>query len=41
MTPQAIPRDVVKIKYDVPNDRLDILDGYIGEIDAALAEIKG
>ena len=31
---------IVKIKYDVPNDRLDILDGYIGEIDAALADIK-
>lgn len=27
---------VVRIKYDVPNDRLDMLDGYIREIDEAV-----
>ncbi len=27
---------LVKIKYDVPNDKLEMLDGYITEIDSAL-----
>lgn len=28
---------LVKIKYDVPNDRLDVLDSYITEIDSTLS----
>jgi len=31
---------LVKIKYDVPNDRLDILEGYISMIDDTLAQMK-
>lgn len=30
---------LVKIKYDVPNDRLDMFDGYRTEIDKALAPL--
>ena len=29
---------VIKIKYDVPNDQLDLLDGYITEINQALGQ---
>lgn len=29
---------VIKIKYDVPNDRTDMLDGYITDIDTALSK---
>jgi len=28
---------LVKMKYDVPNDKLYMLDDYIGEIDKTLA----
>ena len=30
---------LVKIKYDVPNDKLDLFDDYIAEIDNTVAEI--
>ena len=30
---------LVKIKYDVPNDRLDMFDDYRTEIDKALAPL--
>ena len=30
---------VIAIKYDVPNDRLDMFDGYRTEIDKALAPL--
>ncbi len=30
---------LVQIKYDVPNDRLDMFDGYYADIDAALSTI--
>ena len=31
---------VVKIKYDVPNDQLELLDGYFEMIDQALAQVE-
>ena len=31
--------DVIKIKYDVPNNRLELLDDYYTRIDSALAKI--
>ena len=31
--------EVNKIKYDVPNDRLEMLDDYYGKIDRALATV--
>lgn len=31
---------LVQIKYDVPNDRLDMFDGYYKDIDAALATVS-
>lgn len=31
---------VSRIKYDVPNDRLEMLDAYMDDIDEALASIK-
>lgn len=31
---------VSRIKYDVPNDRLELLDGYYKEIDDTLAALK-
>ena len=30
---------LVKIKYDVPNDKLDLFDDYIAEIDNTVADI--
>lgn len=30
---------LVQIKYDIPNDRLDMFDGYYTDIDAALSTI--
>ena len=32
--------DVIKIKYDVKNSELEVLDGYFGKIDQALASIQ-
>ena len=31
---------VVKMKYDVPNDHLELFDDYFSEIDAKLAEAE-
>ena len=28
---------IIKIKYDVPNDRMDLFDGYLQEIDEKLS----
>ena len=30
---------LIRIKYDVPNDKLDLLDGYKLEIDGAIAKV--
>ena len=30
---------LVKMKYDIPNDRLDLFDEYVAEIDKLLAEL--
>ena len=30
---------IVKIKYDVPNDRLDLFDNYYKEIDSKLEQL--
>lgn len=31
---------VVRIKYEVPNDQLERMDGYIQEIDQALSALR-
>ena len=30
---------LVKMKYDIPNDRLDMFDSYLEEIDTALRAV--
>jgi V/A-type H+-transporting ATPase subunit A len=40
MTKTGIFEKVISIKYDVPNDKLELLDGYNNMIDEALASIK-
>ena len=30
---------LTKMKYDIPNDRLEMFDGYIAEIDQKLGEL--
>ena len=40
MTQTGIFEKVISIKYDVPNDKLEMLDGYNNIIDEALASIK-
>lgn len=32
---------IVKMKYDIPNDRLDMFDSYLKEIDEKLAAVQG
>jgi V/A-type H+-transporting ATPase subunit A len=36
----GIFESVIKIKYDIPNDKLEQMQEYFAKIDAALAEIK-
>ena len=31
---------LIKIKYDIPNDRLDMFDEYIAEIDSVIASLS-
>lgn len=40
MTQTGVFEDVIKMKYDVPNNNLALLDTYNEKIDAALASIK-
>ena len=35
----GLPDKLVKIKYDVPNDRLDLFDSYYREIDDRIAKL--
>ncbi len=39
ITETGLPDKLVKIKYDVPNDRLDMFDGYYREIDDWIAKL--
>lgn len=40
MTETGIFEKIISIKYDVPNDHIELLDSYPDKIDAALATIK-
>ena len=31
---------LVKVKYEIPNDNLELFDQYMQEIDAALAKVR-
>lgn len=41
VTETGLFEKIVKMKYDIPNDRLELFDNYIKEIDEKLAAVQG